>query len=119
MPITPIGTRTREISSPFGRVQRAITCADRIGKTGDLAQALGHRCDAGLVEREPVDEGGIAALGARGLDILRVGRKDLAGIRLDPLGHGLERSVLRFGGGKRQRGGRLARTPPHIEHHRL
>ncbi len=87
MPITPSGTRTREISSPFGRVQRGNDLPDRIGKCGDLVQAPSHGSDAEAVQHEPVEEGGIAALAPRGLEVLAVRLDDFFSSRLQPGGH--------------------------------
>ena len=119
MPITPSGTRTREICKPFGRVHDAVTSPTGSGSARDVAQALGHCLDARLVEREPVDEGIVAAFAARGLDVILVGFEDRARARLDPLGHGFERGVLLLRRGERKRARGLARQAPHIEHHRL
>ena len=55
-PITPSGTRTREISIPFGRRHDSTTVANRIGQRGDLTEPLGHALDARLGERQAVEE---------------------------------------------------------------
>ncbi len=80
MPITPSGTRTREISRPFGRVQRAITWP-----TGSASAAISRKPRAiaatrSGVEPEPVEKGRIAALALRRLEILAVGLDDLLGL---------------------------------------
>ena len=62
---------------------------------------------AGLVERQPVDESRVAALGARRLDILRVGREDLARCRFDA--SAMARSAAFFLGGARRKRARQPR----------
>ena len=112
MPITPSGTRTREISKPFGRVHDAVTSPTGSGSARNIAQTLGHCLDPRLVERHPVDEGLVAAFAARGLDVVPVGFEDRARARFDPPRHGFERGVLLLRRGKRKRARGLARERP-------
>ena len=79
MPITPSGTRTREISRPFGRVQCAITWPTGSASAATSRKPLRHRRDAQSVQPEPVEEGGVATLALGGLEILAVGCEDLPG----------------------------------------
>ena len=56
MPITPIGVRTRAMSSPFGPLPARHLGADRIGQGGDLVERRGDRLEPRLVEPQPVDQ---------------------------------------------------------------
>ena len=63
MPITPSGTRTREISRPFGRVQSRHHLADRIGKRRRPRASLrAIAADRAFVQPQPVEEGAVATL---------------------------------------------------------
>ena len=57
-----MGVATRAMSSPLGRVQRASSRPTGSGKRGDVFDALGHRFDALVVERQPVEHGAGARL---------------------------------------------------------
>ena len=46
MPITPSGTRTLRMRSPFGLVHSASVSPNGIGQCGDVAHARGHVLDA-------------------------------------------------------------------------
>ena len=50
--------------------------ADRIGDLAHDGDAIGHRLDARRGQRQPVDEGGAGAAGARLRDILGIGGED-------------------------------------------
>ena len=68
--------------------------ADRIGEVADHLDAVGHGGDALVVEREPVEEGGVGAV-ALGLGhVLGIGGEDLGLACADGLGDGGERLVL-------------------------
>ena len=79
--MTPSGTRTRAMSSPFGRCQRAMTLP-----TGSSSAAISSRLLAiasmrGRRERQAVDERGRLAIGLGARDIVGVGGKDRRCVR--------------------------------------
>ncbi len=86
---------------PVGQRVAADHLADRVGQRGDVTQALRHRGDPALVERQPVEhrvaEAGVAAVG----EVLRVGGQDGGGLGHQRVRHGVQGGVL---GGPRQRG---------------
>ena len=120
MPITPSGTRTREICKPFGRVHEAITSPTGSGSARDVAQA------ASPLPRTRVSSSASRSMKASSRPLPRAASMSFllasriaaerASIRF---GHGLERGVLLFRRGERERARGLARQAPHIEHHRL
>ena len=96
-----------------GPVLEVGDLADRVGQRRDLLEALRHRLDRGVLERQPVDERGVLPLGARGLDVLRVGREEPRRVATDGGGHGHQRAVLRGGVGPGEvRATRRARPRP-------
>src|SRR5438132_1188506 len=90
--------------------------ADRIGQLRDLLEALRHRFDAFLRERQAVDERRVLAGRARGLDVLDVRGEKLFRVAPHGFGGGEKRAVLGVGPGARNlaRGG--ARPAAHLEH---
>ncbi len=92
---------------------------DWIGERGDVTQAAGHGGNSLLVEREAIEEGGVAAFLSCGLKVLGIGFDDLAGIGFELGGYGFQRRVLLRGGGARKLTRRLAGEAAHIEHHRF
>ncbi len=86
---------------------RPVPCggdaAHRVGEAGDLLQPRGHRFDARLGERQPVDEGGAAAGLSHVGDVPGILGKDRGGGLTQRSGGGGERPVLRLGRGERQR----------------
>ena len=92
---------------PVGQRRAAHDLADRVGQGRDVAQPVGHRRDAALVEREPVDQALGGAGVAGGLHVLGVGGQHLRRPRLEGVGHGVQRGVLRPPGQGREgrRGG--------------
>ena len=81
--------------------------ADGVGQGDDLAHALGHLADAGVVEGETVEQRGGEAGGAAGVEVLGVGGEEGRDGGFDLLGERGERAVLGLGGGdgQFQRGG--------------
>src|SRR5690606_20308984 len=84
--------------------------ADRVREGGHVAHALGERRDAGLVEREPVDDVLRGAVGARLRHVLGVGAHDALRARHQRIGHRRQRRVLVLACRHRQPTRGLART---------
>ena len=84
--------------------------ADGIGDLAHGRDAVGHRVDARLRQRQPIDEGAARAGAADFRDILGIGGEDRGRIGADGALHRLQRLVLLLGGGQRQhpRGGARA-----------
>ncbi len=84
--------------------------ADGIGDIAHGRDAVGHRIDARLRQRQPVDEGRRCPGGANFRHILGVGREDRGCIGADGALDRIECVIFLFGGGKRQhpRGGARA-----------
>ncbi len=91
---------------------------DRVGQGGDLPEPFRHRRDALVGERQPVDEGGVAALLLHVGDVVRVLGEDRRGVCAQRRGGGGEGTVLGFGRGKRQRAGGAAAGAPDCGHFR-
>src|SRR3989454_976188 len=83
--------------------------ADRIGQRGDLAQAVGHLLDAGLAERESVEEGARQAPSPRALQVGAVGLEEGRRLLLQRARHVRQRLVLHARAAERERVGGLAR----------
>ena len=84
--------------------------ADGIGDIAHGRDAVGHRIDARLRQRQPIDEGRGRAAGAHFRDILGIGREDRGRIGADGALDRFQRVIFLFGRGKRQhpRGGARA-----------
>ena len=119
MPITPSGTRTREICKPFGRVHEAVTSPTGSGRLAMSRKPLAIALTRASSSASRSMKASSRPFAARGIDVVPVGFEDRAGARFDPLRHGFERGVLLLRRGKRKRARGLARQAPHIEHHRL
>ncbi len=80
--MTPIGTRTCEISSPLGRRPASDHFADRVRQRCDLLDAMRHRLDPRRCQRQPLDES-VAAIHciARRGEILTVRGENRCGDR--------------------------------------
>ena len=118
MPMTPSGTRTRSMVMPFGPGPGRDHGADRVLEAGHHLDAGRHGLDPGVIERQPVEEGGGGAAGARLGHVLGIGGQNgrLAGP--DRRRHGLERMVFLPGGRERQHARGRARGPADIGHGR-
>ena len=114
MPMTPSGTRTRSIASPFGPRPAGDHAADGIGQRRHLLQPLGHGLDALWVEGEAVEERGGGATLLHGCKVTGVGLEDGGGLRAHLARRRRQRGVLGLGRGERQLARRLAR--PVAEH---
>ena len=68
--------------------------ADGIGDVAHGHDAVGHRVDARLRQRQAIDEGGTFAAGARFRDILGIGGEDRGGVGADGALHRIERLVF-------------------------
>ena len=91
--------------------------ADRIGEVADHVDAGRHGGDALVVEREPVEEGGVGAV-APGLGhVLGIGGEDVGLRGADRRGDGGERLVLLRRRRERQHARGLARPLPDLGHH--
>ena len=71
--------------------------ADRIGNRAHGRDAVGHRIDARLRQRQPVDEGRSSRRRARLRDILGIGREDFMRMAADGALHRGKRVVLLLG----------------------
>ncbi len=63
----------------------SLMLADRIRQRGDLAQTFGHGRDAGIGQLEPIEQGGIEAFGAPGLQIQFVRLFEVPGFILNQI----------------------------------
>ena len=81
MPITPIGVRTRAMSRPLGRVQRAISSPTGSGSAGNRLDRRRPWPRRALVQHQPVDHR------RRRRHVLRVGGEDRVAARPDRIGH--------------------------------
>ena len=84
-----------------GQPRAADDVADRVGQRRDVADGLGDRPDTPLVEREPVEQPLRHPARAPPLEVLRVRRDDRLDRRVERVGDGPQRGVLR---GARQLG---------------
>ncbi len=90
--------------------------ADRVGEQRDLAQAIGHRPDAPLVEGQAIDHRRRqAALAGRG-QVKLVGRLQLLAALLQGRRHVLQQLVLDAAGEGRHHPGGLFRLPRQGQH---
>ena len=97
MPMTPMGTRTFLISSPFGRFQVLISSPTGSFKYGDVAQALDHAVDACIGQFEAVEHGRAEAGFLPGGEVLGIFRLDEDALRIELFGHRFEDGVLLAG----------------------
>ena len=77
-----------------GQRRTADDLTDGVGQRRDVAHRLGDRADPPVVERESVEEPVGEAVLAAALEVLGVGRDDLAGGRDEGVGDRVERLVL-------------------------
>jgi hypothetical protein len=82
---------------PVGAVPGGDDIADRIGQGGNGADAGNDRIDAGIIELEPVDEGGRHAACERRFDIERIGVENFLAACGNRVSHGFERGILLVG----------------------
>ncbi len=100
-----------------GRAAReAADLPDRVFQRRDVFQSLGHLLDGLRVERQAVDERGVAALFGGLRDVGAVCLDQFGAARADLRGHRAQRAVLRVGAGARQLARRLARGPAQLAH---
>ena len=88
---------------PGGTAPGLDRFTDRIGQRGDLAQPRGHGLDAGVGERETIEERAGDAGGARALEVRAVGLEDGGRLLLEPARHLQQRVVLGAAAAQRQR----------------
>ena len=118
--MTPSGVATRSMTQAVRPLERRQHPADRVGQGGDLFEPARHRLDPLGIERQAVDERAGEALGARRLQVARVGGEDFAGARAQSHGGGGQRAVLGLGGGvgeDARRGPGLGADRPHRRAH--
>ena len=119
-PMTPSGTRTREISIPFGRRQ-----ASTVSPTGSGSAATWRRPAAisSMRASESVSlsmKAEVSPAARPRVEVGAVGFEHGARLLLEPAGHLEQRFVLGSSGGKRERAGRLLRRPrlrSHVRRH--
>ena len=91
---TPSGTRTRSISSPFGRVQPSSTSPTGSGRLGDRPQAVRHAFQAGVGEPQAIERPFFHAADRRGFEVGFVRGLDLGRPLEQQVGGGGEDRVL-------------------------
>ena len=115
MPMTPMGTRTREISRPLGRVHQAEVSPTGSGSAAMSSSLFRHGVEAGRVKFQRSTSARLRpAATARAL-VGGVGGQDRPGSPAQLSCHGGERLVLLLRPGQRQHllgsTGRTARAP--------
>ena len=97
-------------------VPEVADLADRIGQGDDLPKARRHRFDAGLRQRQAVDECGIVAGSARGVDIAGIGCAQLLAVALERCRGALEGGILVRRRRPREHARRRARALADVAH---
>ena len=101
---------------PFGRCQLSVTMPIGIGDIAHGRDAVGHRVDARLRQRQPVDESRACAAGARLGDILGIGGENRGRIGADGALHRIERAIFLLGRRQRQHPRGVARLRGKLGH---
>ena len=97
-PTTPSGVATRSMTRPFGRVKVASTRPTGSGSDATSSRPRAIDFDAGLVERQTVEERGRQTFRLAVGEIARVGGKNVARSPPQEAGGRRQRAVLLLGG---------------------